>query len=369
MKKILIGCGLVIVCIFGLVATGTIDARTYFSKSYLSESETRNLADIKEGLNNLHTIARRDTPYTLLVLGRNIRHLSKRKPDAPAVIHEQARFYILDGYSSCGVHRDCRIKMGLEKAEAILRVSLESSPDYATNHVLLGHVYVQKKNYDKAKLELQIAYDLDSADPWLDYNWARMLNATKQSDEALKLYNKVVASDANQNNHKLLLAALENMEGIYKHQRENLSVSPNAEIVDELETVYKKMLTIDAERSSYHKEYAEFLLCWRDDYKTSLKHAQKALKLRNHSWTRRIYGASLYRKWAEDISHGRPDAGQKAYDRAWAVYPYPEDVPMSNDCYYGYKTYDLIRITQSGLDPTKYEYYLEVQKKYAESLQ
>lgn len=82
-------------------------------------------------------------------------------------------------------------KGSLNPAEVSILKSIEIEPDYADSFVLLGHLYTKMKRYDEAKVALEKAEAIGTGIPWLDLNWADLLNKQGKYQEAFKRYVKV----------------------------------------------------------------------------------------------------------------------------------------------------------------------------------
>ena len=98
---------------------------------------------------------------------------------------------------------------GSREAEAILMKALALNPRYAKAHVLLGHVYFNSRQYDLARKHLAEAERIGTKDPWLHINWATVLQAEGNIDEASKRYIRVLEEGTD--NIKALSATLEGL--------------------------------------------------------------------------------------------------------------------------------------------------------------
>ncbi|MFZ4402557.1 MAG: tetratricopeptide repeat protein [Pseudobdellovibrionaceae bacterium] len=91
-----------------------------------------------------------------------------------------------------------------EKDEAIrsLRKALEISSQDATASANLGALYVQEKDFNKARLVLETAYRQGVREPRVLNNYAIALTANQQYDKAAEIYQSVLKD---QNNNKEVL--------------------------------------------------------------------------------------------------------------------------------------------------------------------
>ncbi|MCB1853075.1 MAG: tetratricopeptide repeat protein [Gammaproteobacteria bacterium] len=224
---------------------------------------------------------------------------------APAY-RELGRLYIMVGYKN----RDNYDPRSLSPAEAAIRKSIEIEPGYADAYVLLGHLYTNMKQYDQARSALQKGESLGTKSPWIQLNWAALLEKQGEFEAAVKRYKVVV--DSNTPNKKAYGAAL---EGLIKYYI----------VKDDLEAAdawYKRQLVYEPSNAWAWGNYAGFLLCRRNDVDGAIKNGEKALSIMNYGIGRFTLACALYTKWAQEMQKGNTgSATQAVFERAYELYP------------------------------------------------
>lgn len=224
---------------------------------------------------------------------------------APAY-RELGRLYIMGGY----INRDNFEPGSLSPAEAAIRKSIEIEPGYADAYVLLGHLYTNMKRYDQARSVLQRGESLGTKSPWLQLNWAALLNKQGESEAAAKRYKVVL--DSNTPNKKAYGAAL---EGVIRYY----ILKGDLEAAD---AWYKRQLEYEPSNAWAWGNYAGFLLYRRGDVDGAIKNGEKALSIMNYGMARFTLACALYTKWAQEMQKGDiGSATQAVFKRAYELYP------------------------------------------------
>lgn len=83
----------------------------------------------------------------------------------------------------------------LDKAERMLLRTLQEKPDFAAAHYCLGMLYHHQGDIEKALKHFEAVYRLDPGDPYVGYQYARVLAAVGRYEECLETFEEVVASD------------------------------------------------------------------------------------------------------------------------------------------------------------------------------
>ena len=231
-----------------------------------------------------------------------LEEIVQKDPDNAAAFRELARYYIMRGHIS---YQDFR-PGSLDAAEASVKKALEINPDYAEAYVLAGHLYRLMKRPVDARNALSRADALGTEDPWLQNNWADVLLDDGKYEEAAQRYQKVIDSETN--NQKAMVVAFEGLGAYYK------SIGR----LDEADAIYRKTIAYEPESAWNHGNYAQFLLCMRDDYETAMEQAARALQIMNYGVGRNILASALYRKWADQIMKGETVAANESFANAAA---------------------------------------------------
>lgn len=253
--------------------------------------------------------------------------LEKDSKFAPAY-REYGRFYIMAGYVNEDNFRDG----SLNPSEASILKSLEIEPDYADSYVLLGHLYTNMKRYDDAEKALQKAEKIGTETPWLQLNWADLLEKRGDYKSAMKRYQYIVKKGTS--NRKAYASALSGVTSIHWYMGE----------YDKANKGYQRELEYSPNNAWTWGNYASYLLFTYDDVDGSIEKGRKAIEIMNYGMGRFTLGCALYTKWAmlKDNPVTKLQA-QKYFDEAWAIYPYPKRVIEKT------KKYPYTRITSIAL--------------------
>lgn len=234
-----------------------------------------------------------------------LEEIVEKDPNNAPAHREFARYHIMRGYINYLNFRPG----SLETAEASLKKALEIDPGYAEAYVLAGHLYRIMKRPTEAKTALATADALGTRDPWLQNNWADILIDEGKYEEAAQRYQNVIASGTT--NRKTMVAAFEGLTRYY------IGIGH----LDEADSIHKKKIAYDPESAWNYGNYANFLLCRRDDYEAALDQAHRALRIMNYGAGRYTLASGLYRKWADQIIKGETIDAQKSFADAAAIVP------------------------------------------------
>jgi Tfp pilus assembly protein PilF len=228
---------------------------------------------------------------------------------APAY-REKARYLIMRGHIN-----SLRFQPGsLEAADALLSKSIEISPRYAGAFVLRGHLYRLMDRRQEAVSALEKAEKLGTTDPWLQNNWADLLIDEGRYEAAAQRYRRVV--DSKTTDKKAMGAAYEGLERYY------VSVGK----LDQADKIYRLNIEREPEAAWNHGNYAQFLLCERDDYENSIIRSRQALSIMNYGVARYWLASALYRKWAQSVLVGKSEDGRAYFLEAQALFPDPTQI-------------------------------------------
>lgn len=91
--------------------------------------------------------------------------------------------------------------------------------------------------------------------------------------------------------------------------------------LDLADEMYRKNIDFEPDTAWNYGNYAQFLLCSRDDYNKSIYRSREALDIMNYGVARYWLAAALYRKWADYVLSGEPKKGEPFFLEARAIYP------------------------------------------------
>lgn len=229
---------------------------------------------------------------------------------APAY-REYGRIYIMAGY----VNNDNFKKGILGPSELSILKSIDIEPKYADSYVLLGHLYTKMKRYKEAQSALEKGESIGTKIPWLDLNWADLLNKQGKYSEALQRYKNV--AESNTSNKKAYIRALEGITEYYAAVGD----------YEKVKSFYLKQIEHEPETAWIYGNYASFLLFKYGDVDGAIENSKKALKIMNYGMGEFILACALYTKWAklQDMPSNKNRA-EKYLEQAWMLYPYPQQV-------------------------------------------
>jgi len=202
----------------------------------------------------------------------------------------------------------------LEAADASIKKAIEIDPHYAEAFVLRGHLYRLMGRHQEALAALEKAEKLGTTDPWLQNNWADLLIDEGKYEEAARRYRNVI--DSQTGNKKAMGSAF---EGLIRHYT---SVGK----LDQADAMYRKRIEFEPNAAWGYGNYAQFLLCQKDDYENSITRSRQALNIMNYGVGRFWLAAALYRKWAQSAIAGTNDKGTQYFLEAQAISPSPNKI-------------------------------------------
>ncbi len=239
-----------------------------------------------------------------------LENILKDNPRYAPAYREMARYCIMKGSIN-----DQEMQPGsLEAAESWIKKSIDFNPNFAEAYVLFGHLYTLMNRHQDAAAALQKAEKIGTTDPWLQNNWAFLLSKEGKYEEAAPRFQKVI--DSNTQNKKAMGAA---MQGLIQSF---LALGK----LDQADELYRKQIAYEPKTAWSYGNYAQFLLCQKDDYEQSISLSREALRLMDYGVGRYWLASALYRKWAQTVLFGRPDVGKQYFTEAQALYPDPNEI-------------------------------------------
>ena len=311
MKQLMTLCVVFVMCLAPVVSVAETTAATTRKQPDMVKLNDADQLRFKRAVNLLDGY--RGDSASLEAARADLQNILARNPRYAPAHREMARYFILQGHINSG-----RFEPGsLEAAEYAIDKALEIDRKYAEAYVLLGHLYRLMGRHREAVAALETAEKLGTNDPWLHNNWADLLIDEGEYEEAVRHYRKVI--DSKTPNKKAMGAAL---EGVIRYY---VSVGK----LDQADTFYKKRLAFEPDSAWGYGNYAQFLLCKKDDYENSILRSRQALHIMNYGAGRYWLASALYRKWAQSVISGVPDSGRKYFDEAMALYPDPYEIAAS----------------------------------------
>jgi Tfp pilus assembly protein PilF len=231
-------------------------------------------------------------------------------PRSAVAYRELTRYIIKRGH----INSD-RFEPGtLEAANAALDKAIELDPKYAEAFVLRGHLYRLMHRHQDALDALAKAERLGTTDPWLQNNWADLLIEEGRYEAAAERYRKVI--DSGTPNRTAMASAYDGLIQYYLR----------TSMLEKADEVYRKQIDFEPETAWIYGDYAWFLLCFKDDYEGAITRSRQALDRMDYGVGRHWLASSLYRKWAQGVIDGHPDAGKEAFLEAKAMYADPYEI-------------------------------------------
>lgn len=302
MKQIMTACVVLVMFLAPAVSLGETMAQKQPDIVKLNDAD---LLRFKRAVNLLDGY--RGDSASLEAASADLKNILVRNPRYAPAHREMARYFIMRGHINSE-----RFEPGaLEAAEYAINKALEIDPKYAEAYVLFGHLYRLMGRHREALEALEKAEKLGTNDPWLYNNWADLLIDEGKYEEAVTRYRKVI--DSKTPNKKAMGAAL---EGVIRYY---VSVGK----LDKADLFYKKSIVLEPDSAWGYGNYAQFLLCKKDDYEDSILRSRQALRIMNYGVGRYWLASALYRKWAQSVISGAPDSGKKYFIEAMELYPDP----------------------------------------------
>jgi tetratricopeptide (TPR) repeat protein len=169
--------------------------------------------------------------------------------------------------------------------------------------------------FDDAESSLKKAEQIGTEIPWLDLNWADLLEKQGNLKEAANRYNKVIEKGTT--NKKAYASALSGATSIYMLTGQYAKA----------DQAYQRELAYEPDSAWSWGNYASFQLYLNEDVDGAIVNARKALSLMNYGMGRFILGSALYTKWA--ILKNKDENSTEAdryFKEARRIYPYLERV-------------------------------------------
>ncbi len=101
-----------------------------------------------------------------------------------------------------------RKKGDLERASLICRKGLELHPDYGPAHLVMAKINLDRKLYDEAEKELDVAARLDGRTRAVELISSEILIKKGKNQEAENILNKLISSEPDNEGLKLLLGSI-----------------------------------------------------------------------------------------------------------------------------------------------------------------
>lgn len=232
-------------------------------------------------------------------------------PDSAPALREQARLLMLEGYVAGTRYKPENLAAAAES----LQKAIALAPDDPVSHLLRARIYANMARFEDAWAALEKARQIGADDrEWL-LTHATLLNRQQRLDESA-----------------ISLVKLLNSAGTTPDQRSDardgliqaLLVDLKA---DEADKIHRDQLEDTPDDAWAHGNYAAFLLCWRDDYVSSLAQASAARRLMEYSKVQSVEMAALLRLWAQQTLDGNAADAAKTWKQTGAE-QYADVVPV-----------------------------------------
>lgn len=234
----------------------------------------------------------------------------KANPRYAPAYKEMARYFIKRGHIS-----SLQFQPGsLEAADASIKKAIEINDNYTEAYVLRGHLYRLMNRHKEALDALEKAEKLGTNDPWIQNNWADLLLDEGKYEEAAQRYRNVINNKTS--NKIAMTSAFEGLISYYKGVGQ----------LEQADEIYRKQIEFEPKAAWGYGNYAQFLLCLRDDYDNSITRSRQALGIMNYGAGRYWLASALYRKWAQSVINGKSTEGKRYYEEAHEIYPDPNGI-------------------------------------------
>lgn len=203
----------------------------------------------------------------------------------------------------------------LDASEKFIKQALAIDANLADAYVFYGHLALEQGNPKKSRVLLQRAETLGTTNPWLEMNWAALLEKEGAKDEATTRLERVATrKDVEPRIVANAIALLIEYKGT-----ENK--------VDDTQNLYIKLLAMSPNDAWSRGNYAEFLLHKKNDYDGAIKYAQEALAIMRYGIGERIYATALCAKGAHFLfERGQRNEAFSLFDEAKKTYPDLEEL-------------------------------------------
>ena len=241
-------------------------------------------------------------------------HELQVNPESAPALREQARLFMLEGYLF-GTRYEPE---NLATAEKSLDKAIALAPNDPVAYLLRARIYANMERFEEASAALETAkeYGADDRD-WLLAQASVLIREGHLEESAVAL-GKVLKFKNTTPNQRL-----EARNGIIQ----SLLVERKA---DEADKVYRDQLKDTPDDAWTHGNYASFLLCWRDDFDSSLGQVRAARQLLDYGQVRAVEMAALFRLWAQQTLDGNAAEAEKTWKRTGAE-RYANIVPIVFD--------------------------------------
>lgn len=235
-------------------------------------------------------------------------------PDSAPALREQARLLMLEGYILGTRYKP----ENLAAAEKSLDKAIALAPTDPVAYLLRARIYANTERFEDASAALETAkeYDADERE-WLLAQASLLIRQDHLEESAVSLGKLLKFKNTTPNQR------LEARNGIIQALLVDLKT-------DEAEKHYRDQLKDTPDDAWTHGNYAAFLLCWRDDFESSLAQARTARRLQDYSYVRAVEMASLFRLWAQQTLDGKAADAEKTWKQT-GIEQYANIVPIVSD--------------------------------------
>ncbi|HEX7028799.1 MAG TPA: ankyrin repeat domain-containing protein [Gammaproteobacteria bacterium] len=265
-----------IVKLFSLIGTAAIFAFVLYPAAAAQSEDAQTLVSRASALLDDFTGQRAQLSEAHSMLTRAV----ALDPNIPEAYLEQARYEM----KSAGLGAEA-----LERAEALLRKSLEIDPKFGNGYVLLGYVYTHQQRFRDASEAFDQAKRLAATSPWLDFNIGEMLYVQGDVPSAELKFVKV--ADATHFPPQVRTTALEKLAKLYLEQRKR----------EAAKQAYLRATELAPDNPWLAVNLSNVLRVEMLEVDDAVHWARRALSIMNFGAARKSLALSLYLKWAEAL--------------------------------------------------------------------
>ncbi len=229
-------------------------------------------------------------------------HELQVNPDSASALREQARLLMLEGYLSGTKYKP----ENLAAAEKSLDKAIALAPNDPVAYLLRARIYANTERFEDASAALEAARKAGADDrEWLLSQASLLIRQERFEESAVSLTKVLKYKNATQNQR------LEARNGIIHAQLVGLKA-------DEADKLYQDQLKDTPDDAWTRGNYASFLLCWRDDFDSSLAQIRTARRLLDYGQLRAVEMAALFRLWAQQTLDGNAADAEKTWKQTGA---------------------------------------------------
>lgn len=222
--------------------------------------------------------------------------IKKAYPKFVPAYHALARYHV----NSAMIGTNRFEADGLVLAMQELDAAIEIDSKFVHAFAFKGHVFAYQGDLPSAITWLKKADAINPDAPLLNTYWGDIALSKDQYNEAITRYQREINLPTRTRKATLLA-----YEGLIKAYRRTNQIAK----VDEY---FRKGLEMAPKAAWLHGNYADFLLCEKDDFEKAIVEAKTALEIMSYQRAKMTLAGAQYRKWAEFVLKEDSDNAAKA---------------------------------------------------------